>query len=209
MILILLLYLSSCSSVRKIPYKENKTYYFSVKIEQQGKVIARDTLSFFMDDINSKDLEFGGRTLVWKSTSLPDFKAGRGININKASLEIQMPISYSLFENENIAIAPYPSNSKNDKEGYSSNSIHKFERGYGNLTGKTIHQEEKVMKSEKIIVNNREYNCRVIIGENTSLINELGLYKIKTFYNHKYGFIKIVYEYPNDKIITLELIIDA
>ncbi len=208
-ILLFSLLLSSCSSKREIPYKENITYHFLVKVKEKEKIVTTDTLSFIVNDFHWTELIFSGKTFSWSSKLYPSFSEGSGINISKNTFTIQMPIHYPLFEKQNIAIAPYPSNSKNDKEGYSSISEHQFKKGYGNLTGKTINQEEKVIKSEKIMVNNKEYNCQVVVGENTSLIDELGVYRIKTFYNNKYGFIKIIYQYPNDKIITLESILNS
>jgi hypothetical protein len=91
-------------------------------------------------------------------------------------------------------------------KGYTSESDHQFVKGYGKLSNKKLKQYESISNSLKVKFQNNSVTCQAAEYKNLSGIEEYGQYRLKTFYNTQYGFLKMHYEYPNGKNIIFELI---
>jgi len=178
---------------------------YLVTVQLDNKTIVTDTLVFTIEK-NSLITFYSG---IWKinwTSNVEMRKEVRGLNITKEMIELQMPILCDYLENENISIAPYPKYSSTVKVGYYFEMSHDFLKGYGKLEGIKINQKMVVEDSTLILFNGKQTECQVMTGENTSGLDEFGVYHIKTFFNIEHGFLKIEYNYPNNKKIRFELI---
>lgn len=190
----------------EIPYEVGKSYLFKTTVTDSDSNVFMDTLSL---TINKKGIiggVLGMNMATWESKKFPDIGGQRGINIESGFVEIQMPLNYAYLENENIVIPGYPSFSKLMLTGYTSTSKHQFPNSYGKLAGNEIEQYKVVRNSSKIEYNNKPVNSKVAEYENLTDINEFGTYKLKTYYHNEFGFIKMIYQYPNGKKIEFELV---
>jgi hypothetical protein len=53
---------------------------------------------------------------------------------------------------------------------------------------------------------NDSFKCQVAEYKNTTGLEKYGLFKLKSFYNNEYGFLKMEYKYPDGKLIDFILI---
>jgi len=200
--------MTSCQSQNStIPYKVGQSYLFQVTVtDSNSTILQTDTLTMTIKNKGLIGSIFGMNMADWKSRKFTDNDQERGVNLESDLVEIQMPIQYDYLENENIVIAGYPSYSKSMLIGYTSKSDHQFVKGYGKLAGKKLKQYKTLSDSSMVQFQNDSIKCKVAEYKNLSAIEEYGLYKLKTFYNAEYGFVKMNYKYPNGKVIDFELI---
>ena len=79
--------------------------------------------------------------------------------------------------------------------------------GYGELNGKVIKQVLIVTAKEDININKKKYSdCWVLEGENINYIDKLGNYKVRYWFNTKFGFVKMLYTKPDGSTVSLELV---
>jgi|SRR5690554_1842679 len=207
-VLFLMIFAISCKSQNtNTPYKKGKVFVFKVTVSDSNLTeIKSDTLSLEIKNKGLVGILFGMNMAQWESRGLPENKQKRGVNIKSDFVEMQMPIGFNYLENENIAMAGYPSFSETMLIGYSTESEHYFVKGYGKLSGEKIKQHRVVVDSTQIRYKNKTVNCKVSEGGNRSAIDKYGTYKLKSFYNKDLGFVKMIYNYPNGKIIVFDLI---
>lgn len=202
-----LLSCKSSTTQGSIPYQEGQIYSFEVKINSHlDKMEKVDTLILEIKKKGILGNLLGMNMSEWRSTVNPEYKEVRGINIEADFVDIQMPLQLDYLENENVIIAGYPSFSENLQLGSYSESEHHFPKSYGKLAGKVIQQHKLIVDSAEIEFNNTIQKCKVAEYKNLNGWEEFGLYKMKTYFAEPYGFLKIVYEYPNNTQISLELI---
>lgn len=203
-----MLLMTSCQTQNStIPYKVGQSYIFKVTVKDLNSTLLQtDTLTMIIKNKGLIGGILGMNMAEWKSSTFTDNNQKRGINIETDLAEIQMPINYDYLENENLVIAGYPSFSKSMLFGYTSESDHQFVKGYGKLSGEKLKQYKTVTDSSTIQFKNKMLSCKVAEYKNLSAIEEYGLYELKTFYNEKYGFLKMLYKYPNGKNVVFELI---
>lgn len=207
-LILTVLSLTSCQSHdTTIPYKVGRSYLFKVTVtDSNSAILQTDTLSMTIKNKGLIGGLLGLNMADWKSSKFKNKNQKRGINLESDMVEIQLPIKYDYLENENIVIAGYPSYSKSMLLGYTSESDHLFAKGYGKLKGKKLKQFKTLSDSSVIEFQNESLICKVAEYKNITGIEEYGLYKLKTFYNTEYGFLKMHYEYPNGKVIIFKLI---
>jgi len=206
--IIFMLSMTSCQiQSSTIPYNVEQSYIFKVTVKDLNSTLLQtDTLTMIIKNKGLIGGILGMNMAEWKSRTFTNNDQKRGINIETDLVEIQMPINYNFLENENLVIAGYPSFSKSMLFGYTSESEHQFVKGYGKLSGKKLKQYKAVTDSSTIQFKNEILSCKVAEYKNLSSIEEYGLYELKTFYNEKYGFLKMLYKYPNGKNVVFELI---
>jgi hypothetical protein len=200
--------MTSCqSNDSTIPYKVGQQYVFKIFVtDSNSTLLLTDTLTMIIKNKGLIGGILGMNMADWKSSKFTYNDQKRGINLESNLVEIQVPIRYDYLENENIVLAGYPTYSKSMLVGYTSESDHLFAKGYGKLAGKNLKQFQTVLDSTKVKFQNDSLKCIVAEYKNITGIEEYGLYKLKTFYNAEYGFLKMYYEYPNGKVIDFELI---
>ena len=190
-----------------IPYKVGQSYIYKVTVSDTNSTILQiDTLTM---KIKNKGLIGGilGLNMAdWKSAKFKEGDQERGINLESEFVEIQIPTNYDYLENENIVIAGYPSYSKSMLTGYTSESEHLFVKGYGKLSNTKLIQFKKITDSSMVKFQNHSFKCQVAEYNNLTETEKYGLFKLKTFYNNEYGFLKMEYKYPNGKLIDFILI---
>jgi hypothetical protein len=128
----------------------------------------------------------------------------RGFTDNIESLEIQVPIHINALAE--LTIAPYPKTMIPPSENATILLTHRFVKGYGEQTGKTIKQEITIGQKETCSVLGRKKECWRINGKNTSFIEEEGLYKISALFESTAGFVEWQYTYPNATTVIFKLI---
>lgn len=204
---ILCLLLFSCSNMDNvIPYSKGASYTYVVTVQSEDEILAIDTLILTIEKGGLMSNLSGVWEINWSSKIEKDNDGSRGLDISDGDIELQIPILYDYLEKENLAIAPYPRYSNTSQIGYSFELSHKFLKGYGKLEGVHIRQKMVVEDSKPILFKGKQLECQVITGENISEVEKLGIYRVKTYYNIEYGFLKMIYNYPNGKLIKFELI---
>lgn len=206
-IIFILLSCNSFDSQSSTPYKAGQIYRFDVEMNStidESEIV--DTLILEIKNRGVLGNLLGMNMSEWRSTNNPNYKEERGINITSDFIELQMPMQLDYLENENIIIAGYPSFFQNMPTGSYSESEHHFPESYGKLAGQVLKQYKVIIDSAEIEFNNKTYRCKVSNYENMNAIDEFGLYQMRTYYSEQHGFLKILYEYPNNKRISLNLI---
>lgn len=190
-----------------IPYKVGQSYIYQVTVSDTNSTILQiDTLTMIIKNKGLIGGILGLNMADWKSTKFKEGDQERGINLDLEFVEIQVPTHYDYLENENIVIAGYPSYSKSMLTGYTSESEHQFVKGYGKLTNTKLMQFKKITDSSMVKFQNDSFMCQVAEYNNITGTEKYGLFKLKSFYNNKYGFLKMEYKYPNGKLIDFILI---
>ncbi len=207
MIIFVSLSIQSCSSAKSDSsiYSVGKEYYYKVvKLDSSNNILYSDTLimriehSFFLRIFNQKKAYWYS-----KSTSSKN-EHWRGFTDDGKSLQIQVPIH--IDELSELTIAPYPNTMVPPRENATMLMTHKFIKGYGEQTGKTIKQEITIGKKESCTVLGEPSVCWRITGQNTSLIDEEGLYRMTALFEYKKGFVELKYIYPNETTVVFRLV---
>jgi len=73
------------------------------------------------------------------------------------------------------------------------------------LNGKTIKQTHRPVRIDTFTFADTTIKCTVITGENTNLIDELGMYKCEFYFNEHYGFVQLNYMKPNGEQVKIVL----
>ena len=207
LILSLLLIIACQNQNETIPYKIGQSYMYKVIVSDTNSTVLQiDTLTLLIKSKGFIGGLLGFNLANWKSTKFKEGDQERGINLESEFVEIQVPTNYDYLENENIVIAGYPSYSKSMLTGYTSESEHQFIKGYGKLSNTKLMQFKIIKDSSMVKFQNDSFMCQVAEYKNTSGIEKYGLYKLKSFYNNEYGFLKMEYKYPNGKVIDFILI---
>ncbi len=206
-ILILGLTFTSCSTakVNSSVYSVGKEYFYRVeKLDSANRVQYFDTLVMRIESSGFLRL-FHQKKAFWYSISSANKNENwRGITDDGESLEIQVPIH--LIELSKLTIAPYPKIMIPPKEGYKISSTHSFINGYGDQTGKTIQQEISIGQKENCSVLGEKKECWRIEGQNTSLIQKEGVYKMTALFENSTGFVEWKYTYPNASTVIFKLV---
>ena len=190
-----------------IPYKVGQSYIYQVTVSDSNSTILQiDTLTMIVKNKGLIGGILGLNMADWKSTKFKEGDQERGINLESEFVEIQVPTNYDYLENENIVIAGYPSYSKSMLTGYTSESEHQFIKGYGKLSNTKLMQFKIIKDSSKVKFHNDSFMCQVAEYNNITGAEKYGLFKLKSYYNNEYGFLKMEYKYPNGKVIDFILI---
>lgn len=207
-IFILTFSIGSCTAQNNnTPYTAGKTFSFELTVtDSMNTILIMDTLDVLIKSKSIIGGILGMNQAEWNSTKFPNIKNKRGINLKEGFAEIQMPLNYNYLENENIVIAGYPSYSEDMKVKHSTQSEHYFVKGYGKLKGLKIDQYSEVMDSVKVFYKDKERLCKVRKYKNISHIKQFGQYHLKTYYDMEYGFIQMLFQYPNGKELNFKLI---
>lgn len=76
---------------------------------------------------------------------------------------------------------------------------------YKKANGKKIQSKSKISGKENFKLGDKDIECWVIEGENTSHHDELGKFSCKYLFNEVYGFVKLEYFKPNNEHLTISL----
>lgn len=204
-LLILISQLSCTSTAQNTPYKIGTTFCYEVTIFANSDTLI-DTLCI---EIRKKGLLgsiLGMNMAIWTSSTDSSYREKRGVNLSYDEIEIQTPVKLSYLDYEDIVIAGYPRFSRTMKPTYTSEANHKFIKGYGKLSGKTLKQWSSVIDSASCFYGNTEYICKVAESQNENYIDSFGMYQMKTYFHEKYGFLRLEYLYPSDKRIIFRLV---
>lgn len=207
MLILVSLSVQSCSLAKSDSsiYSVGKEYYYKVeKTASIDNILYSDTLVMRIETSGFLGL-FNQKKAFWysnKSEQIDDH--WRGFTDDGESLEIQVPIH--IDELSELTIAPYPKTMVPPRENATILMTHKFIKGYGEQTGKTIKQEITIGKKETCFALGEETECWRIEGQNTSLIEQEGLYRMTALFDTNTGFIEWKYSYPNKTTVVFRLI---
>ncbi len=204
--LLLLAALGSCKEEEKVPFTTGSSFvYATTYTTPDGRKTKHDTLSFTIQkrDITSYALDL--KKIRWENTR-HDYYQIRGLNTKDEMVELQLPINYAGFENENMAIAGHPTVSLSGGNGYSMESEDTYVKGYGKLSGLTMKQRSVYLRDTSVEFDGGLLRCQLLERYNTSHIDTFGRYYVAFTYNPTYGFMTMDYKYPNGRHITLRLI---
>lgn len=197
----------SCSSVKNDSsiYAVGKEYYYKVvKLDSSNNLLYSDTLIMRIENSGFLGL-FKQKKAFWYSKNISNKNEHwRGFTDDGESLEIQVPIH--IDELGKLTIAPYPKTMIPPKKGYKISSSHRFIKGYGEQTGKTIEQEITIGQKDSCSVLGETKECWRIEGQNTSLIDEEGLYKMNVLFASSTGFVEWKYTYPDKTTVVFNLV---
>lgn len=204
--LLLLATLCGCKEQEKAPFTTGSSFAYAVAYTTpDGRKTQYDTLRYTIQqrDITSYALDL--KKIRWENTR-HDYYQVRGLNTEDDMVELQLPINYRGFENENIAIAGHPTVSLTGGAGYTMDAEDTYLKGYGKLSGLTVKQHSAYLRDTTIDFDGKHVTCRLLERYNTSHRDTFGRYYLVFTYNPTYGFMTMDYNYPNGRHITFRLI---
>ena len=208
-------------------YEEHYKYEFKiVKKDKSGQVIADDTLTMQAIDTTLENEwmmnMFPGtqsqKKVRWSSKK--NNKSGIWSVVDEDnSLLIKVPTSQLIgqhFINFYGITCPFPSTIGGIPPRLNStvHIEHYIPKRYGIVNNDTLEDFNKTVNKQYQYVEKEEcqtlgvknLDCYLMEGENTNYKQELGHCKIKAWFTEEYGFVKWLYETPEDEIILFELI---
>jgi hypothetical protein len=191
------------TSIEKL-FHSGKKISYEIRIHQGDSSYIADTLQLTIKKKGILGSVLNMNMSIWHSSRYPEYKEKRGINIEPASIRLQMPFNIPYLEHEKILLAPYPSWDVNTKLKSTYELARKLSPNSGELGSKNIQQIRYVLDSTSC--ENNSAVCMTMEGKNTSLMEEYGEYKVTYQYNTGKGFTQIDYTYPTGKKIFFTLV---
>ncbi len=204
--LLLVTTLCGCKEEEKAPFTTGSSFaYATAYTSPDGRKTKYDTLRFTIQerDITSYALDL--KKIRWENTR-HDYYQIRGLNTKDNMVELQLPINYAGFENENMAIAGHPTVSLSGSPVYTMESEDTYVKGYGALAGLTMKQHSAYLRDTSVEFDGELLRCQLLVRYNTSHLDTFGRYYLTFTYNPTYGFMTMDYRYPNGRHITFRLI---
>jgi hypothetical protein len=194
---------AGCKKEEKAPFTNGSRFSYATSYTTTEERITKyDTLSFTIEgpDITNPDR----KEIRWENTR-HDYYQIRGLNTEGDIIELQLPVNYGGYANEQVAIAGHLIVAITAQPGDTLNKENKYQNGYGKLNGLSITQHVTYLRDTSIFFDGEELVCRLLESHNISQTKTLGKYSIVYTYNPEYGFITMDFFYPNKKRISLQL----
>lgn len=189
-------------------FTQGAFFDYRVIVEENDSSLVVDTLRIEVIKPTLIPKLLGNDLALWTSKKYPQLSQKRGMNINGKDVELQMPTVFPYLDYELICVAPYPEYSETLKIGHTAEISHKYYKGYGKLAGVTLLQEIKSVDTVQTTINKEISTLKKTIGYNVSHVDMFSKYFGTYFFNEKLGFTRIIYKYPNNKTISLDLLIE-
>lgn len=199
------LFLTGCGKEENLPFTTGSRFSYAISYTTSREGIVKlDTLTFIIDEHDITSYSPGKKKIRWENTR-HDYSQVRSLNADEKLIELQLPVNYSGFANEQIVIPGHPLVKPLAIIGDTLNEETKYETGFGSLNGSALIQHARYLRDTSIVFDSEELRCQVWESHNISHPN-LGSYYVIYTYEPNYGFITMNYYYPDNKRITMQLV---
>ncbi len=200
-----ILLLAGCKKEEELPFTTGSrfSYALSYTTTREG-IVKYDTLTFSIEKHDITSSSPGKKEIKWENTR-HDYEQIRSLNADEDHIELQLPVNYSGFANEQIVISGHPLVKPLAAVGDTLNGETKYDAGFGVLNGLKLMQHATYLRDTSIVFDGEALKCQVWESHNISQL-QLGRYSVVYTYHPNYGFITMDHYYPNKKRITMQLV---
>lgn len=204
------LLIAACSSRKDQPlFKEGRQFYYALERFENGRLTAKDTISFKTGGFSIFNLAGNGTKITWynsKGQKISSRTVTTSFSNEDTSYSLDMPANYSLLENEMVSLPGYPSARLKSKPGDISFTESSLVVGSGKLDGSASKQEKRHLSDSSILWNRKNYPVQRYESRNVSDTTELGVATVNYNFNKDIGFVNLEYHFPGDVAVKMDLI---
>lgn len=201
----LLLFVAGCSKEEKPPFTIGSRFSYATSFTTTERITKHDTLTFIVQEHDITSYSPGRKKIRWENTR-HDYYQVRSLDADGKIIELQLPLNYLGFANEEIATAGHPFIIPGATPGDTLIKESPYNEAYGRLSGYTIRYRIAYLRDTSILFDGQELKCQLWESRNTNYIKLFGSYAVEYTYNTDYGFITMNYYYPDGKRINMQLV---
>jgi hypothetical protein len=202
----LLLLIAGCSKEEKPPFTIGSGFSYATAFTTFAERITKhDTLTFTIQEHDITSYSPGRKKIRWENTR-HDYYQVRSMDADEKIIELQLPLNYNGFANEEVAAAGHLLIIPGAAPGDTLIKETPYNEAYGRLRGYTIIHRIQYLRDTAILFDGQELKCQLWESRNTNYVKVFGLYSVEYTYNTDYGFVTMNYNYADGKKINMQLV---